>query len=80
MSRSRKKPVIKQQYKNGKKSSRYWRTVRRVIKGRVRYLNEELEDKTLPAPKEIINDYDYSDYTCDLRFGGDEMSKKESRK
>jgi hypothetical protein len=80
MSRSRRKPVINDAPRNHKKSSLYWRTVRRVTNEKVKYLNETLDDETLPDPKEIINDYDYSDFQYDLRFRNDEMSKKESRK
>ena len=80
MSRSVKKPVIKDGPRNHKKSSAYWRTVRRVTNEKVKYLNEELGDNILPVPQEIINDYDYSDYRFDMRFRKDEMSKKESRK
>lgn len=81
MSRSRKKPIIKDGPRNYKKSSAYWRPIRRVIKERVKYLNEALEDEQLPIPQEIINDYDYSDYRFDIRNVDDpEMAEKESRK
>lgn len=80
MSRSRKKPIIKDGPRNYKKSSNYWRRIRRVTKDKVRYLQEKLEDENIPDPKEIINDYDYSDYRFDLRFDNNEMSEKESRK
>jgi len=81
MSRSRKKPIVKDAPKSEKKGSRYWRAVRRVTNQRVKYLNEELDEGILPVPKEIVNDYDYSDYTSDMRFiDNDEMSEKYSRK
>ena len=81
MSRSKKKPIIKQRHKNEKKTSRYWRPVRRVINEKVKYLNQSLDEEILPLPQEIVNDYDYSDYRFDLRFNDDEeLSKKESRK
>lgn len=81
MSRSRKKPIIKDAPRNYKKSSAYWRPIRRVIKKKVKYLNDALDDEQLPIPQEIINDYDYSDYKFDLRKMDDpEMSEKESRK
>lgn len=80
MSRSRKKPIIKDGPRNYKKSSNYWRTIRRVTKDKVRYLQENLENEIIPDPKEIINDYDYSDYKFDMRFRNDEISEKESRK
>lgn len=80
MSRSKRIPVVKDGPRNYKKSSYYWRKIRRVIKGRVRYLQETIEDEVLPVPKEITNDYEYCDYRFDLRFDSDEMSEKESRK
>lgn len=80
MSRSRKKPVIKDRPRNYKKSSNYWRTIRRVTKDKVRFSQENLDDELVLDPKEIINDYDYSDYRFDLRFRNDDFSEKESRK
>lgn len=68
MSRSRRKPIIKDRPRNAKKSSLYWRVVRRVINDKVRqmfiYPEKEID---LPEPKEIVNDYDYSDYKIDYR-------------
>lgn len=81
MSRSRKKPIIRDSPRNEKTGMRYNRSIRRVIKNKVKYLNEELEDKILPDPKTIVNDYDRSDYRIDYRLrDNEEMSKKESRK
>lgn len=60
MSRSYKKPIIKDSPRRYKKSSAYWRRIRRVIKSK---LNELYDDLFLPIPREIVNDYDYSDYT-----------------
>lgn len=57
MSRSKKKPIIKDKSRNYKRTSAYWRRVRRVTKQAVKK-GEEL----LPAPREIVNDYDYCDY------------------
>lgn len=80
MSRSRRKPIVKDRPRNEKKSSIYHRTVRRVTNEKIRYLNEDVDDEILPDPKEIVNDYDYSDYKFDFRFNDDENSEKESRK
>lgn len=68
MSRSRKVPIHKDSSRSTKKSTEYWRTVRRVIKGKVRFYCESIDNEILPDPKEIINDYDYCDWTDDLRF------------
>lgn len=76
MSRSRKKPIVKDKTDGAK----YHRTIRRVTKEKVRYLHEALDDEELPDPKEIVNNYDYMDWEYDLRFRNDEMSKKASRK
>jgi len=81
MSRSKRKPIINDGPRNEKKGAKYHRAVRRVVNKKVKYLSEDLDDEILPVPKEIVNDYNYSDYHIDLRFRGDEeMSKKESRK
>ena len=76
MSRSRKKPIVKDKTDGAK----YHRTIRRVTNEKVRYLNDELDDEGLRNPKEIVNDYNFSDWEFDLRFRDDEMSKKASRK
>lgn len=66
MSRSTKKPIVKDNPKG--RRALYWRTTRRIINEAIRQQKE-----TLPLEKEIINDYDYSDYrffstdTCDTR-------------
>ena len=87
MSRSRKVPILKDKPRNIKKSSLYWRTIRRVINGRVRYHNEDLDNEQLPQPEEIVNDYDYCDYIQDSRFVSEddtetrkEWNKRLSRK
>ena len=68
MSRSKRKPIIKDRPRNAKKSSLYWRVVRRVINSKVRELLSNPEkEPDLPEPKEIVNDYDYSDYKIDYR-------------
>lgn len=33
------------------------------------------EDYSIPDPKEIINDYDYSDYTLDCEYGRTELKE-----
>lgn len=68
MSRSNKLPIIKERPRNHKKSTEYWRKVRRVISQSVRKLFFKDEDEVvIPNPKEVVNDYDYSDYTIDMR-------------
>lgn len=62
MSRSYKKAIVKDR---GLKKL-YWKIVRRVINERVKkYLNTDPDDVEIPNPKEIMNDYNYSDYTID---------------
>ena len=81
MSRSRRKPIVKDRPRNDKKSSLYWRIVRRVINGKVRQLSKTDEDETsLPEPKEIVNDYDYCDYKIDYRDPSWENAKTERAK
>lgn len=66
MSRSKKKPIVKDNPKG--RRALYWRTTRRIINCAIRQHKE-----TLPLEREIVNDYDYSDYrffstdTCDTR-------------
>ena len=76
MSRSRKKPIIKDHPRNKKKSSIYWRTVRRVINEKVKETLKDPEDTEIPDPKSIVNDYDYSDYTIDYRERNDDYKYK----
>jgi len=76
MSRSRKKPVVKDKTDGTK----YHRTIRRVTNEKVRYFEEALDDEGLLDPREIVNDYNYKDWEYDLRFRDDEISKKASRK
>jgi hypothetical protein len=77
MSRSRRQPIIKDRPRNEKKSTLYWRTVRRVINDKVRMLKYEPDsDENMPEPKEIVNDYDYCDYMIDYRNDG--INNKES--
>jgi hypothetical protein len=79
MSRSRRQPIIKDRPRNEKKSTIYWRTVRRVINDKVRLLKYEPDsDEKIPEPKEIVNDYDYCDYVIDYRNGN--INNKESYK
>jgi hypothetical protein len=80
MSKSRRTPIIKDGPRNEKKGSKYHRTVRRVTNEKVRYFNQELDEEVLPDPKEIVDDWNYSDFQFDLRFRNDELSKKASRK
>lgn len=76
MSKSRKKPIVKDKTDGAK----YHRTIRRVTNEKVRYLKDDLDDEGLRNPKEIVNDYNFSDWEFDLRFRDDELSKKASRK
>ncbi len=75
MSKSKRKPVIKEKPRNYKASS-YYRRVRRIIKQKVKQM-----DEILPEAQEIVNDYDYCDYKFDLRTSKDiKQKKKYSRK
>jgi hypothetical protein len=81
MSRSRRQPIIKDRPKNGKKSSAYWRIVRRVINQKVRdFVDEIPENDTLPDPKIIVDDYNYCDYIIDYRDKPDGHKFKEKTK
>lgn len=74
MSRSRKKAIYKDR---GLRP--YWRYVRSGINKAVRdilYLIDK-EDYNIPDPKEIVNDYDYSDYTLNYEYKRVESKEKE---
>lgn len=67
MSRSRKKPIIKD---NGFHKDNYWRTVRRVQKSQLSKIPRNIDvtdleddlDVDIPPNKSIVNDYDYCDW------------------
>jgi len=80
MSKSKRQPVINDGPRNEKKGLKYNRAVRRVTKKKVKFHNELLDDEVIPDPKEIFDDWNYSDYRFDLRFGDEETAKKWSRK
>lgn len=89
MSRSKREPIIKDAPRNHRKSTEYWRRVRRVINQAVRKLfYKDEEEVVIPNPKEVVNDYDYSDYRFDMRdikphhkkVNKEEEIKKASRK
>jgi len=73
MSRSKRKDIIKDRPRNKKKSTLYWRPIRRIFKQlKNRVLKEgEVDFKN---PISIINDYDYSDYI--FRDCGEKFKRK----
>ena len=80
MSRSRKKAIYKDR---GLRP--YWKYVRGGINNAVRSILHliDKEDYSIPDPKEIINDYNYSDYTIDCEYRRTELKdwrEKLSRK
>ncbi len=62
----RKKGIFKDK---GPLKESYWRMIRRIWKHKVKVSisNDDVENLTLPQPKAIVNDYDYSDYSIDCR-------------
>jgi len=85
MSKSYKKsPVNKIK---GLNKDNYWRRVRGTTKNILRNRGvSELEEVSLPNPKEIVNDYDYNDYisncinvedcNCMKEFGNQDKCKR----
>lgn len=67
MSRSYKKPIYKDK---GIGKKLYNRAIRRVQKIAVK------QGKDIPNPKTIINDYDYCDYSIDLRNNNGDFWKE----
>lgn len=81
MSRSRKLPIIKDRC--SKKI--YHRTIKRRIRNYIRShffkLIDDNFDDVIPNFKSIVNNYDYSDYTCNLMNSQDiDLKNKWSRK
>lgn len=66
MSRSYKLPWIKDRPRNIKKSTLYWRVIRRVLKQLVK------QNKEPKSPKEIVNDWNH----CDYRWIGSDKYKR----
>lgn len=71
MSNSYKMPIIKDRPRNNKKSSIYWRTIRRNWNNSIRsyksfwdddFFIYDYDNLFLKNPKSIYNDYDYCDY------------------
>jgi ribosomal protein L7/L12 len=71
MSKSFKKPIYKD---NGSAKSTYHKVIRSSVNQALREAKKlvEIEDLILPEAKELINDYDYRDYTSDYRFEEDD--------
>ena len=67
MSRSIKQPILKDSPRNFKKSTIYWRTIRRVINHTIRKFRRDVDEMILPKEKSIVNDYDYTDWISDCR-------------
>ena len=74
MSKSRKKPIKKQKHRKYKRTSAYWRPIRRIWKHFIKNMFQKYDVRSgyewneldIPSPKTIINDYDYCDYWCDF--------------
>ena len=66
MSRSLRLDIIKERPRNYKKSTAYWRRVRRVMRIAVYNFRKDYKNRIdiiYNNPRLIVNDYDYSDYT-----------------
>lgn len=61
MSRSKRKPIIKDRPRNYKKSTRYWRRIRRIWKQEVDAIKTK-EEIVITQAQELTNSYDYCDY------------------
>jgi len=90
MSKSRRMPIIKDKPRNCKRTSAYWRPIRRIWKHFIKNMYQKYDVRSdyewneldIPSPKTLINDYDYCDYWWDFRSSWhDEKDKiKFSRK
>lgn len=72
MSDSHKKAIIKDRIRNKNPASAYWKPIRRVNKQIMHKFLEDIDDEDAypktKNPKEVINDYDYSDYKVDYEY------------
>ena len=75
MGKSRKKSIVKDV---GHRKNDYWqvhrRTNKQILKNAVENGAEEIE---FLQPKELVNDYDYSDFTIDMEHQYSDSPKKE---
>lgn len=62
MSRSKRKPYIKDKPRNQKRTSLYWRPIRRKWNDELRHPNFWDEDFSFTDRKTIYNQYNYCDY------------------
>ena len=74
MGKSRKKAIVKDV---GHRKNDYWqvhrRTNKQILKNAVENGEEEIPFK---QPKELVNDYDYSDFTIDMEYQHSESPNK----
>lgn len=88
MGKSYRKPVVKDGYgsRSGKRSSAYWRHVRRSQSNTLRgyqypgnslesVCDAEIDNPELPNPKVIANDWDYIDYKRRIEPGSCDYEK-----
>ena len=66
MSKSKRKPWIKDKPRNQKRTSLYWRTIRGVWKNEMRSLKFWDEDFSFTDRKSIYNQYNYWDYKFEI--------------
>ena len=82
MSRSKKKPILKDKPRNTK-ASIYYRKIRRVIKHLLTKTKNSGDpiDLNLPESRSLVNDYDYCDWIWNMEDEKDpERKDKYSRK
>jgi hypothetical protein len=92
MGKSYRKPVVTAGYGSrlGKRSSVYWRRVRRSQGNALRgyqypgnsldsVCDTEIDNPELPNPKTIVNDWDYIDYRWYIKPGDDEYEKNKRK-
>ena len=68
MSRSYRKPYIKDKPRNYKRTSLYWRTIRRVWNNEMKCSKFWDEDFSFTNRKSIYNQYDYCDYKFEIYY------------
>lgn len=66
MSRSKRKPYIKDKPRNQKRTSLYWRSIRRIWNNEIRNPKFWDEDFSFTDRKVIYNQYNYCDYWFEI--------------
>jgi len=68
MGKSTKKPIIKSAPRNSKKSTEYWKVIRRTVNTKLKSVKdiEDAEELEIPDARDIVDDFSYCDNIIDF--------------